>query len=391
MMDDYLPSLKENIKTKKIGRAKTLLEQISSRPVIEKDEVLQILALASDDTAFELLLFLTSNDHKDPDIHDRLIQLVIDRAHLNSKFVLIIFENADMTIITHTIPLVRHILSKETDKDLLNKIIRYVGIIKIENLSDDIAEFMFYDDVGLKTESVKTLERIGTPHACEKLVQASKTEKCDQNILDTIQVLRMKESAKKAPTPIVEKSTPADDYQTQLKHLSSDDVIKRFNAFITLSEMGPEVSSSLLKHLKTDDHDLIINILRLISRTIPLEAVNDIFSIINRKNIDSTIKFAAYSALETFPELESAASVIQGLSESAMYVRLAAIKTLDKNLSDFVCAEIKNKIESGTKKGELLAEAILDARAKHIIERLMISDTFSYISSNYLSRLAPIP
>ncbi|MCP3872147.1 MAG: response regulator, partial [Desulfobacteraceae bacterium] len=47
--------------------------------------------------------------------------------------------------------------------------------------------------------------------------------------------------------------------------------------------------------------------------------------------------------------------------------------------------------ESGTKKGELLAEAILDARAKHIIERLMISDTFSYISSNYLSRLAPIP
>jgi CheY-like chemotaxis protein len=69
---------------------------------------------------------------------------------------------------------------------------------------------------------------------------------------------------------------------------------------------------------------------------------------------------------------------------------MAAIKALDKNLSDFVCAEIRTKIESGTKKGETLAENILDAQAKHIIEYLMISDTFSYMTSNYLSGDVPI-
>ncbi len=390
-MSDYLPSLKETIKAGKIGQAKTLLEKAVLRPIPEKEEILQILALAPDNSAFELLLFLTTPQHRDPDIYDRLIQLIMDRAHLNYKFVLILFENADRKTINHSVPLVKHVLSNETDKDLLNQIIRSVGKTRIETLSEDIAEFIFYDDVGLKTEAVKALERIGTPFACEKLVQASKTEKCDQNILDTIQVLRAKEAAQKSPAPSVRKKISKEDYETDLKNLSSNDVHKRFSAFIDLSEKGSTVSSLLLKQLRTNDHDLMINILRLISRTIPVGSVNDIFSILDQKTIDSTVKFAVYSALEAFPELESAASVVKGLSEPAMYVRLAAIKTLDKNPSDFVIAEIKNKIESGTKKGELLAEAILDARAKHIIEALMISDTFSYISSNYLSRMAPIP
>ncbi|MBU1343393.1 MAG: response regulator [Proteobacteria bacterium] len=388
-MDDYLPSLKKSIKTGKIGQAKTLLAQIASRPAPEKQEVLQILALAPEKAAFELLSFLTAKEHKDPEIYDRLIQLITDRAHLNFGFVILLFDTEDELTILHSTPLVRHILSNETDKELLNKIIRTAGKIKIESLIDDIAEFIFYDDVGLKTEAVKALERIGTPLACEKLEQSSKTEKCDQNILDAIQILKSKNAMPEEPC--VEQDAPPDEYQTELDQLSSSDVKKRFNAIINLSEKGSKISSFLLKHLKTKDHDLLINILSLISRTIPVEAIIDLFAIINQKKIDNTIKFAAYSALEAYPELESAASVVQGVSESAMFVRLAAIRTLDKNLSDFVCAEIKTRIESGTKKGELLAETILDARAKHMIEYLMISDTFAYMASNYLARTAPIP
>ncbi len=394
-MDDYLPRLKKSIKTGKIGQAKTLLAQISSKPAHEKQEVLQILALAPDKTAFELLSFLTSKEHKDSEIYDRLVQLIIDRTHLSFSFALILCENADTKTIIRAAPLLRHILSNETNKKLLNKIINTAGKIKIESLTADIAEFIFYDDIGLKTEAVKALERIGTSSACRKLEYASKTQKCDQNILDAIQVLKAKNSADK--TPSIEQAVVTDGYQTELERLASDDVGKRFRAFITFSEKGSKASSTLLKNLKSQNqdhdqnHDLIINVLRLISRTIPVEAVNDIFAILNPKKVDSTIKFAVYIALEAFPELESAASVVQGLSEPATFVRMAAVKTLDKNLSDFVCAEIKNRIESGTKKGEILAQNILDARAKHIIEYLMISDTFCYMASNYLDRTAPIP
>ncbi|MCP4671795.1 MAG: response regulator [Desulfobacula sp.] len=393
-MADYIQGLKKNIKTGNIKKAKTALKQISSRYDHEKLEIIQILALAPDETAFELLSFLTDITRHDPQIHDRLIQLITDRAHLNSHFAMILLDKTDTPTIKHIVPLLKHILLKETNAQLLNKILRTAGKIKIKRMVDEIAEFIFYDDVDLKTEAVKALERIGTSKACAKLVAASKTSKCDQNILDAIEVLAHKDLNNMVLDDQLTRDGSSDGPLIDINQLVSKDIEKRFKALAYFSEQGPKTCLSLLKHLETIDinknHDLTINILRLIARTIPAEAINALFDIINIKGIDNTIKFTAYNSLGAFPELESAASVIQGLSESAMFVRMAAIKTLDKNLSDFVGSEIKNQIESGTKKGELLAHSILDARAKNIIKFLMISDTFSYMASNYIARSASL-
>ncbi len=392
-MSDYLPNLKENIKKGNIEQAKELLSRIQTRHTTEKQEILQIIALASDKPALELLSFLTSKPNKDPEIHDRLIQLVTDRAHLNYHFALILFENADEQTIAHTLPLFRHILSKETDKQLLARIIQNIGKLKLEKLIDDLAEFIFYDDIKLKSNAIKSLERIGTKAALEKLEQASKTEKCDQEILDTIQVLKMNfkqdETPEKHEPTLSPASTPdqvpkKSDFE--FTDLSSPSVQKRYKAFTSYQKKQINFSGIFSNKDILENHDLLLTLLRLVSRTIPFEVVNDLFNIIGQKSTENTIKFAAYDALSEFPELESAASVIQGLSESTMFVRLAAIRALDKNLTDFVRAEIKNKIESGTKKGEMLAQNILDAHAKNIIEYLMISDTFSYMASNYLSK-----
>jgi HEAT repeat protein len=387
IMVDYIRSLKKSIKTGNLEQAQSLLALMASRPDPEKKEALEILTLASDKTAFVLLSFLFSETRHDQDMHDRLVRLITDRAHLEFHFVLILLKAADPKTASNLCPLLKHILTNETNKDLLKKILRAAGKFKMENMTDDIAEFIFYDDPILKAETVKALERIGTPKACELLEQASKTEKCDRNILDTLEILKLKHTVKKPfdPDPV------SNDIETGLKQLSSADVNERFRAFITLSEKGPKLSSILATYLKKNlDHDVTINILRLISRTIPVEAVSHLFSLVSRKETEDTVRFAVYTALESFPELESAALLIQGISDPCLPVRLAAVKVLDKNLSGLVCAEIKNKIESGTKKGEALTETLLDARAKHLIEYLMISDTFSYMASNYLTRTAPV-
>ena len=255
--------------------------------------------------------------------------------------------NLDQATAVNARHLFKRLLSNETDKELLAEIIRTTGKFKMESMTDDITEFIFYDDPILKATAVKALERIGTTKAFESLEQASKTEKCDKNILDALQSLKAENSVEK--------------------------------------------TAGLAEHLKNNlGHDQAVNISGLISQTRPVETVNDLFFLLNQKETDNTIRFAVYCALEAFPKLESPVSAVQGISESSLPVRLAAMKVLDKNLSDSVCAEIKNKIESGTKKGELLAETILDARAGHIIEYLMISDTFSYMASNYLTRTAPV-
>lgn len=388
-MNDFLQNLKNSIKKGKTGKAKTLLAGFRNRRQAEKEEILQMIALSSDKTALELLSFLTDKEQKDLEMHERLIQLVVDRAHLNYRFVLVLFENADRPTIVHAMPLLKHTLNNETDKNLLSAVIRAIGKMKIEGMISDLAEFIFYDDLKLKSDSVNALERIGTPQALEKLELAAKTEKCDQDILDAIQVLKTAhEEAPAAPQPVPEKKDP--DQLVDLGNLTSESVEKRFEALVGFSEKKLNLSEALAKDHVYEDYDLMINLLRLVSRMIPLDAVPALFNIIGMKKIDPNIKFLAYDALAAYPELESAASVLQGLSESAMYVRLAAIKALDKNLTDFVCADVKNKIESGTKKGEMLAQAILDANARNLIKCLMASDTFSYMASNYLSKSAPI-
>nr|NJM03506.1 HEAT repeat domain-containing protein [Desulfobacula sp.] len=371
-MDDYVQRLKASIRTGTLTQAKALLAGMSSWPEPEKKEAFEILALTPGKAAFELLSHLASETRHDPDMHERLVRLITDRAHLDFRFVLILLSLVDRTATFNLSPLLKHILTNETDKDLLNDIIRATGKLHMENMADDIAEFIFYDDPVLKTEAVRALERIGTPKAREKLEQASKTEKCDQDILDALETLKPEEPVEPpaAPAPAY---TP-DSLETELERLSSADVKERFKAFIALSEKGAELSAILLKHLKKDpDHDLTIHILRLISRTIPLEAVNDLFDLITRKESGHTVKFAAYTALEAFPELESAASVIQGLSEPSLPVRLAAVKVLDKNLSDFVCAEIKKQDRIRHKKRRGPGRNHFRRRAGHIIEYLMVS------------------
>lgn len=387
-MEDFIPQFKDSLKTGNLGKIKALLEKLASRHDTEKQEMLQLLALTPDKAAHELLSFLSQKDNQDTGIASRITQLIIDRAHLNHSFILILFENAPRSTLVSTVPLLRHILSKETDKDLLNKIIRAAGKSRIEHLTADIAEFIFYDDAILKQEAVKALERIGTLDACEKLILASKTEKCDQNILDTIDVLKAKQPETRTVSP--KKDDISALPKTDLEQITADDLEERFHAVLEFSKNSKLVSDIFSTHMDSEDHDLIINLMHMISRSIPRQVVNDLFSIITREKTDSTIKFSAYNALAAFPELESAASVIQGVSEPSMFVRMAAINALDKNLSDFVCAEIRNKIESGTKKAEQLAQTILDAGARHLIEKLMISDTFSYMASNYLARTAPI-
>ena len=103
-----------------------------------------MLALAANKTAFELWSVLSSKERKDPDIYDRLIQLITNQAHINFRFALILLNTADREIITDAVPLLKHILSNETEKDLLNKIIRPTGKLQMETLTDNIAEFISY-------------------------------------------------------------------------------------------------------------------------------------------------------------------------------------------------------------------------------------------------------
>ncbi len=402
-MDQYLPALRQFIKTGRIEQAQEKLSILPSRLDNEKQEVIEMLALASDKTALPLLDFLLGKTTLDPETRVRLFQLTLDRAHLNFTFTNLLLNHSDRSQLIHYVPLFKHILSNETDEDLLNRIIRTAGKFKINVLIDDVAEFIFYDHMALKTDAIKALERIGNSKARERLEQIALTDKCDQDVLDAIDVLKMNlpvaPIVEIKPNIIVEPDMAKpqqaiNSLEINLTLLASNSLKERYQAIVYFSNQGTRVAEALassITNLDDLDHDLVMNLLELTARTIPREAIDSLFTLIAHKKMDNKIRFGVYNALEAFPELESVAKIIKGISDPSMYVRMAAIRVLDRHYSDYSVAEIKNKIESGTRTVEMLVHTILDARAVCLIEALMTSDTFSYITSNYLEKSAPAP
>ncbi len=392
-MPDYIARIKKSINKSDIKKTKQLLRQLKGLPLETKLEVLQLFALAPDITALNLLPLLTQDEYRDEEIYDRVIQLLIDRAHLNFHFSLILYNTCDKELILQITPLMKHILSKESDFEILKETIKTAGRQGVEILVDDIAEFIFYDESILKAEAVKALERIGSSSAYDNLLKAAESSKCDQDILDSLEVLKnrkRKKEPEKQKKKTAKKKLSSNNISAWNSDLKSKDIKTRFNGFTKLAEAGFEAHEIFAQNLKSKNHDLVVNTLNLISRTIPKDLIQEVLSLIENKKTSQDIKFAAYLTLGAFPELESTASAIAGIFDSSIYVRTAAIKVLDKNPTDLVIAEIKDKIESGTKAGKELGEGILDAHANNIIVQLMVSDAFLYILSNYLEKQAPL-
>lgn len=397
-MEPYLHNLRQLIKTGRIEQAREVLSMLASRPDSDRQEVVEMLAMAPGNTALSLLSFLLGETNLSPDTRERLFQLATDRAHLDFTFAEILLDYGDRSQLVQLAPLFKHILSHETDEALLIRIIVTVGKLKLDILIDEVAEFIFYDHMGLKSDAIIALEQIGTPDAVEKLKQVALTDKCDPQILDAIDRLtpHLQETLLPEPHPPdkIDSKDRLNAFTQNLTLLASDTIENRYQAVDYFATRGPQVAKALavsITRLKELNHDLVVNLLELTAKTIPQQAIKSLFAILSSKEIDPQIQFAVYNALAAFPALKSAAKIIEGVSHPSMHVRMAAITVLERHCSDAIVAEIKNAIESGTKAGRMLVQTILDARAKNLMDVLMISDTFCYICSNYIEKNASLP
>ncbi|MCP4115066.1 MAG: response regulator [Desulfobacteraceae bacterium] len=391
-METFITRFKNSLKASDLKSAKIILISIPNEPDQVKLDVLHELALAPDEIAWDLLLLLSQIDFGSSEIRERLMQLITDRAHLNFGFLPILYKTGGRKKIREAAPLMKHTLVKETDTGILTETIRAVGKNTIHALVDEISEYLYYDDQELKAQTVWALERIGSSKALFRLEEVAKTVKCDRNILDAIAILKQKEEeeTKEKKEVVVRDARKEKKALLHSGNLKSTELDIRFNALVNLTEMGANNIEMLENDLGSDNHDLVINTLRIIARTIPEQMLGNLYALLSKEGLPNSVKFAVYEALGAYPGLESAASTLNGIDAPALHVRMAALNVLEKTPTDFVLAEIKNRIETGTRKGEILAETILDVKAKHIIEYLKISDTFSYIASNYLSKGAPL-
>ncbi len=396
-MNSYVHNVKQSIKHGQIKKAEELLYSFPNASKNEQMEIINKIAIVSDDTAWNLLKAIVSLNLKrlsiEASVYKSLIELIIDRAHLNFKFLLILYDMGDAEYIRQAIPLMEYVLSKETDIKILVETIKTAGNQRIEHLVRLIADFIYYDDKTLKEAAVLALAEISTPKAVQYLSQASGTVKNDQNIMDAIALLKferqknIKEEARTDPWDIR-------NYLIHLGTLRSSNVYERHRAFLYFLKTGQKHASKLALNLKTDEKNLIINILKIFGSTLPTNILPEIVKLLNTEKPDIDIQLEAFKAISCFKPkdlhpFDLTEIIIKALDKNPSHLRIAAASALNRTNNQKMFDIIKNKIETGRAKGENLTHTLIDARAENIINYLLVSDTFTYMASNYLAGNIP--
>ena len=340
-MTDYLVRLKQMVTTARLDQGRLLLDRIGQQPEAQKRQALELLSLTLD---------------------------------------------------PNTAALLRHLLVSQTDETLLAGILHTIGMFRRKDLVNDVAEFLFYDSALLKTEAVQALEKIGTPGALRCLEKVAKTDKCDQEILDAIAGITATVYPSAPPAPDTGRQlskSPA--YKKNLARLGSRHPEKCCQGFAYFSHHGSQTAAALTESLDSRNQDLLIRLLHLVSRTPSRGAAKDILALVSKNRIDSHLKFAAYDALQAFPVSGAADAAVRGLTDFFFHARMAAAGLLEINFSENILSRIRSMMESGTKTGETLVQAILDVRAAKLIYALINTDTFFYAASNHLEKNACEP
>lgn len=358
------------------------------------------ISTAPDNDSYFMLSYLVKLKTLKEELHDEIVDLILDKASLNSHFAILFIEHADRKKLKEAVPLFANILVNETDTHVLFEIIKAVGSTKEPSCVDVIAEFIFYDNDELKTAAVEALEKIGGPSVIKRLAFASTTSKSDQQILDTLDRLQSSLSLDNIEGSL----TPANQFASRndtLQCLSDDsDVLQlltmlnsssphdRHSAIDLLIDTGVKGIPAVAENINMDDPDSIINGLDILGNINHSASHAPVLKILNSNHKDSNVRFAAYEAISKLPPTDSSISLINGIEDSSEQVRIAAATAIDKNLSKILIAGLTGKIETFGKQSnqKIIISAILDSCSANIFSSLLGSDSFVFIASEYLTK-----
>ncbi|MBF0574162.1 MAG: response regulator, partial [Desulfamplus sp.] len=197
------------------------------------------------------------------------------------------------------------------------------------------------------------------------------------------------------PIPQTQSKQENQGITIDMQMFSSRAVEERFKAISYLLNPDLDLKSNneylkqITLNLKSNDHDLVLNSLRLIAHISSDEILPDIYSFLNKKHSDPSLEHQAFETLCAFDNFSFTELMMGAIEKNAIHVRISAIKALNKNYNDPVYAKVKNRIETGREHGQKLVHTILDAQAKNLINYLLVSDTFADMASTYLAKDAP--
>lgn len=379
-----------------------LLHHFVSFSSENQNKILFEISLKNDRVSFELLTILAGQVLSDTIISNRIFDLVIEKAQSNPSFIKILIEKGNTEKIKEAVPIFANILITETDEEILRETILTIGNIREASCINVVADFIFYGHDELKMSAVKTLYKIGTKDAFEKLSIACSTSKTEPYMEDILKEfsLRLEKNEEKEHLKKEQFASRRDticslddgtDLSGILSMFNSSLVLDRHMALELLIEMGAKVVPVLSYNMDIRNADSVILTLDILGYIGSGTSIKTIMKVINSCHEEPEVRIAVFQAMHRLPANFPMVRVLEGLSDPSEQVRIAAACAIDHNLSDILLEGLKGKLEGETcdSEKENIVTAIIDSHADNIFKKLWESAVFYKLASEYLKSASP--
>ncbi len=376
-----LDELRYNIKQKDFIKANIVLSYLHQVDKDVQKKLVNLLEQGDPDFTIPVVAGLIRKDSKMavnlPEIDRVLISKSLEEPEFLLKTIKDKVEPRELFIniaaearVQGAAGLMVEILANELDEAVIKDAIAGLGILAYPGATNAVSEFLYSNDKTLILEAVKTLARIGTPTAVQRLAEKMGSDhQIDILILDVFSQIQDQTSLNKLNQTI----------GSHYAHL-------RNYAKAKLVRIGPKAVPMLGENLFHDDPDLQIHTLNVLGAIGDGAALIPIRKLLSQEPEDANVRFAAYETLGQLPLDKGAYILARGLTDREEHVCVAAASAIDRNLNEILVAGVKNMVREKDQDAIRIVRAIISAQAKNLFMALIETPAFQELATSYLSK-----
>ncbi len=381
----FLEELRINIQSKDSIKARVLLRSFPEVDEATRVKALFELSRAEDDFAAPILAHILARAEelhfefnqvyqvllpKILDFPAALIKILQDPSIPDKKPFI---ELAGKIQCEESLPIIAGILREDSDPDLYEACILAIGSIGDESYITTVSDFLYSGDRSLTFAAVRALADLGTEEAVNRLYQRIGTDQeLDMAIVDALAEIQSPASIDKICSLLL-----------------SHDPHLRNHAKDILTELGPKAVPVLVKNLDFSDSDLLIHTLNILALTKDPSSARHVRKFLAGHPKDPNVRFAAYEALGELPLKTGAFTLIEGLSDPDVSVRMACAKALNRNIDPILLEGIKNLADEGGPQAEDIVGSIIDSESEDLFLALIDHPSFQDRALAHLNGKAP--
>lgn len=373
--------LKDNVEKSDLIKARIVLSYLGMADKDTQKKLINLLELGNADFTIPLLAELIQKDRflttnlpevrgvliaKSLEQPDFLLKTIMDKVQPRELFINIASEAR----VDGAAAILVDILANELDEKVIKEAITGLGILGFPGATNAVSEFLYSNSKPLILEAIKTLGRIGTPTAMQRLAEKMGTDhQLDILILDVFSQIQDQTSLNKLNQTIA----------SHYAHL-------RNYAKAKLVRIGPKAVPMLGENLFFDDPDLQIHTLNVLGGIGDASALVPIRKLLAQEPSDANVRFAAYETLGQLPLDKGSYILARGLTDSEEHVCVAAASAIDRNLNEVLVAGVKNMVKQRDHDALKTVRAIISSQAKNLFIALIENSAFQKMAISYLAK-----